>query len=289
MPPLFHYCSTASFLSIISSRTIFASEFTLSNDLLEGRWIRQVVADYCTQNNVDYFATETILSSVDRLVEFLGAAGICLSEEGDLLSQWRAYSNNGSGFSIGFDPAKFGSTASALPTLQKIVYDPIEQMRIIQPTMDSIVGLVKDGAGRPSTILGGPQTPTEIEEKQKRDIEYHTLVFSLFPHLYVFKNPAFKEEREWRSVTIVSPPSLSALERESQGSGWRLSGMSFRALPDRIVPHNEFSLDSSDGSSLISEVIIGPRNITPIRVAEAALLRHGWRGVKVSKSVASYR
>lgn len=290
MPILYHYCSTAAFLSIISSHKIFASEFTLSNDLLEGRWIRQVVIDYCKEKSVDFFTTEAILSSIDRLVDYLGAAGICLSEEGDLLSQWRAYSCNGSGFSIGFDQSKFGDQVSPLPTLNKIAYDPAQQKRIIQPAMDSIVALANEGAGRPLTILGSAgKTEADLSLKEENDRRYETLVFSLFPHLYVLKNPAFQEEREWRSVTIVIPPDSSAPERESEGSGWLLNHMEFRALPDRIVPHTEFSLDRPDGGSTISEVIIGPRNVTPIRIVEAALLHHGWNNVKVTKSKASYR
>lgn len=289
MPVLYHYCSTNAFLSIISSRKIFASEFTLSNDLLEGKWIRQVITDYCKEKGVDFFTTESVLSSIDRLINFIGAAGICLSEEGDLLSQWRAYSSNGSGFSIGFDQSKFGDEASSLPPLGKVIYDPTRQKNLIQTTMDAVIDLAQAGAGRPLTILGAAgKTEAELEQKKEADTRYETLIFSLFPHLYILKNPAFQEEREWRSVTIVIPHNSLSPDAEGK-AGWFLNHMEFRALPDRIVPHKEFPLDRSDGSSTICEVKIGPRNVTPVRVVEAALLHHGWKGVKVTKSTASYR
>jgi hypothetical protein len=38
---LYHYCSNATFLSIIESNTIRLSDLSLSNDSQEGRWGRQ--------------------------------------------------------------------------------------------------------------------------------------------------------------------------------------------------------------------------------------------------------
>ncbi len=45
-------------------------------------------------------------SQIDLELHDKVALGVCFSEERDLLSQWRGYADNGSGFSITFDKGK---------------------------------------------------------------------------------------------------------------------------------------------------------------------------------------
>jgi hypothetical protein len=295
MAALYHYCSNASFISIIKNHTFQASEFTLSNDLLEGKWIREIVKACCDEKSgkqLNPYQQSILFERLDGLISVLGAFGICLSEEGDLLSQWRAYSENGYGVSIGFDESCFGVEGSPLPSLQKIIYDPAFQKQQIQNDLDRIFELLGKGAGTRPTLLsqaGMSEDEREEDDRQRKqlDNELTTAIFGLFPHLYVFKNPAFREEREWRSVTIVIPPEQK--RRQSQGPGLFLHELDFRAVSDRIVPYREFSLDTNLGRCVITDVVLGPRNVTPPRVVEAALLRYGWKGVHVRKSTASYR
>ena len=148
---LYHYCSNASFLSIISTRTIWASEFSLSNDALEGKWIRKVVEKSCNERGLSASQLEVVLREFDTITSLYGFAGVSLSEEADMLSQWRAYSENAAGVSIGFDSAAFYAEAvprspPALPPLSKVIYDLTEQKRIIAPNIDQICKLFKSGA-----------------------------------------------------------------------------------------------------------------------------------------------
>src|SRR6202035_5793546 len=104
---LYHYCSNASFLSIVSTKEIWAFDFSLSNDLLEGKWIREVFSQYCVEKKVSTRDQLTLLQHFDGLMSLSGGAGFCMSEEGDLLSQWRAYADDGIGISIGFNKDYF--------------------------------------------------------------------------------------------------------------------------------------------------------------------------------------
>lgn len=290
MATLYHYCSNASFLSIISTHKVWASEFTLSNDLLEGKWIRQVVQSYCDEKNIDFFKRNILLEQLDHLIAFIGGAGICLSQEGDLLSQWRAYSDNGSGLSIGFDQSCFGVEGSPLPTLKQVIYDPDVQKQLIQPNMDRAIELIEEGAGNRPSLLGNfGETEEERRVREARDNDLVVAIFGLFPHLYILKNPAFQEEKEWRSVTIIIAPNQLAEISESQGAGQLLTQLKFCARVDRIVPYAELPLDTKLDRPVICEIVLGPRNVTPTKVVEAALLHHGWKGVRVRKSTASYR
>jgi hypothetical protein len=153
---------------------------------------------------------------------------------------------------------------------------------------------------RPSRTETGALEPLDAatmkQLEENRPLYYGVLTF--LPIIYTFKNPAFEEEREWRGGNYVGlwsvgdlPPfrqketkkDLAARRREE--IGWELYNMDYRALSDRIVPYRSFPMEMG----VIREVVLGPRNITPILIVREALHRYGWENVKVRKSTASYR
>src|SRR5208283_5653358 len=107
-----------------------------------------------------------------------------LSEEGDMLSQWRAYSENGAGMSIGFDSAAFyeeraQQTRPELPPLGKVIYDVATQQQIIAPNMVQISEFFKSHAAPKLDRLfqffesgpnlaedGQPEMPNEVTMQQ---------------------------------------------------------------------------------------------------------------------------
>jgi hypothetical protein len=92
--------------------------------------------------------------------------------------------------------------------------------------------------------------------------------------MFALKNEAFSEEREWRLVSFMSkiPPDDCL----------------FRANRNRLIPYRQFELRRLT-EVMISEVIIGPKNITPIEIVEKFLTINGFENAKVSRSKASYR
>lgn len=309
---LYHYCSNASFLSIIENRELRASEYSLSNDRLEGKWFRKVFEDFCDDRGLSASQLQVVLRMYDALFRNYGFAGVCLSEDGDVLSQWRAYSDNGAGVSIGFDSAGFYEepvppNPPALPPLSKVIYDVKTQRQIVAPNVAQIVEFFKthktiktdklfawmEKSVLEATKSGGVGPPDEATAKQMKDIEvlYYS-VLTFLPLLYNFKNPAFQEKREWRGGNFVGllsvtnavateltarmqkelTPDLEARRREE--IGWGLHNVDYRALPDRIVPYRSFRLEPE--TRVIREVVIGPRNITPILNVAECLRRYGW-------------
>jgi hypothetical protein len=123
-------------------------------------------------------------------------------------------------------------------------------------------------------------TPEKEEQRNHARRDLVTAIFTLFPFLYAFKTPAFAEEREWRLISLVTPSETT--------DGFALNRMDFRSLTDRIVPYRSVDLEDLDTKAIL-EVVLGPRNITPERVVEAALLRNGWGKIPVRRSSASYR
>jgi Protein of unknown function (DUF2971) len=283
---IYHYCSNASFLSIISTRSIWASEFSLSNDLLEGKWIRRVFSDCCDERKIPEDERTGLLVMLDALSEYIGAAGFCMSEESDLLSQWRAYSDNACGVSIGFN-SDYLELLSDLKrkrddefnaALRQVEYEAERQKALIKDALEHIFSHSGKGAFERLTLL----TNTPEKEKERKDaiLSLGLAMFLLFPNLYSFKNPAFREEREWRLISLVTPANTS--------QGFDIDRMDFRPLLDRIIPYRTIALEDI-GKNAIAEVVLGPRNITPERVVEAALMRYGWGKIPVRRSSASYR
>lgn len=96
------------------------------------------------------------------------------------------------------------------------------------------------------------------------------------------KNPAYKEECEWR--LIYSPLITENAAHEVQILG-KCSEMNFRTTKYGVFPY--FRLPFTVPA--IKEVILGPKNHTPIELVKLWLYTHGHRGAEVNKSKASYR
>src|SRR3984893_12929216 len=247
---IYHYCSNACFLSIISTRSIWASEFSLSNDLLEGKWIRRVFSDCCEDRKIPENERTGLLGMLDSLSEYIGAAGFCMSEESDLLSQWRAYSDNACGVSIGFNSDYLESLSDLKrdrnddfnAALRQVEYEADRQRALIKDALEQIYSRSGTGAFTPLTLL----TNTPEKEKERKDARrsLSLAMFLLFPNLYSFKNPAFREEREWRFISLVTPADTS--------QGFDIDRMDFRPLLDRIVPYRTIALENV-GKNAIAE------------------------------------
>jgi hypothetical protein len=83
-----------------------------------------------------------LLEEFDRcLLQYFFAVGFCLSEEGDLLSQWRGYADDGCGVAIGFESSFFSDLTEMTPDRAKgfdllfvqVCYDPKEQRKLLDP------------------------------------------------------------------------------------------------------------------------------------------------------------
>ncbi len=281
---LYHYASNQSLLSILESRVVRLSDFSLSNDLLEGKWVHTVFRTYCERKNVASGDLEKLLRSLDGVLKISGVTGFCLSEEKDLLSQWRGYADDGAGVSIGFDSDYLESWSDGIKDkvfgfrLRKIEYGLSSQEELIQPVMDEILQLVADGALSYPTILSG-------DADRAKWIETWNLLFMKFlnflQYLYSFKNPVFSEEREWRLVCIIprghteNVPGMLEQAEYCVRNGKIVPFVPIRFLEDRPFP--------------IKELVIGPRNPTPTQIIYGMLRRFGFNDVAVHKSSASYR
>ncbi len=287
MDTLYHYCSTDSFVAMIHGKAIWLSSLSLSNDTMEGRLVNRTLMRLAERDGLDTNTRDRLRDSVAFMEEMFDGLGFCLSEDGDLLSQWRGYADDARGVSIGFSRAYLENLADSSKgmetpgfSLHKVEYKTSTHEAKVEPTYGELRRLIDEGAFklRGLRTLLDTRTDEEIAEEDKRIESIQNALFfnllGLFPQLFQLKNTAFEEELEWRLVSILIR-NLS-------------DNCLYRAVQNRIVPYRVFELPQNDIPA-ITEVVLGPKHETPSQVVESMLRLAGFGEVKVRRSAATYR
>lgn len=107
MGVIYHYCSPEAFLSIAKNKKLWLSATNNMNDSAEGVWLIDTLKKVLSininpTNRTSRNAIYNYLT-LNNNIKFIS----CFSKEYDLLSQWRAYAQDGEGVAIGFDEDKF--------------------------------------------------------------------------------------------------------------------------------------------------------------------------------------
>lgn len=90
---VYHYCSVDTFLSIINSNKIWLSSSLTTNDFLENQLILLKLEKILNEENSKY--KENFKRFYEHFrINVTSTFVSCFSENGDLLSQWRAYAND---------------------------------------------------------------------------------------------------------------------------------------------------------------------------------------------------
>lgn len=284
---LYHYCSNDEFYSIISKREIWLSSLSLSSDSMEGKLVVDLVLEMARSDGFDEITIRELQNHVSLLEKIIEGLGFCLSQEGDLLSQWRGYAEDGSGVSIGFSKDYLDKLSEASRnlevsgfTLKKVEYNRDLQKALIKPTYDEIKKLINKGAfnmPQGQSILGfksQQEIDAENEEIKKTFSTLSWTILRFFTSLFLLKTKAFNEEREWRLISyLVKSP---------------IDQCSFRPSSDKIIPYKINPLLDLKEDSVV-KVILGPKNKTPECFIDSFLKQNKFNNVSVIHSEASYR
>ena len=269
IPTLYHYCPPEAFISIISNKCLWMSHYSSMNDSLEIKWTSQLVENAIGDEDID-----KIEQIKESLVIYQPKAYITsCTEAGDLLSQWRAYAEDGSGYSIGFSPAAFKWNADGVPYpsgssdmigLVKVIYETNLQLQKITSLIDSF--------------------------RDNGDIYDPGIVGGILRQMSIcFKNMAFSEEQEWRFIhspyIVESEPDDPDLPPRFEIRG-PLSPLLFRNTNRGLAAFFEFPFKPLHA---IREVILGPKNKTNKETVLKLLRSNGFRSVKILRSKVPYR
>lgn len=271
----YHYCSVDTFFNIMQTSTLRLGNPLSMNDSAEVIWFLELVGEY-VDNEESYKGiserwelVEKIMKDMIREIDFPYI--LCLSRESDVLSQWRSYANDGKGVAIGIDVDRL-LRYSTLLSGNDIIYDSENQMKLLGEK-----GIDKYLSELNKAIINGDDTT--IYNKIRILVSY------LLKDAIICKNPAFKEEDEYR---ISCAP-----HKCDEG---KISEIKFRTNNEVIFPYREIYFENIK-HSLNKSITIGPKSLINNRNLRLFIKQQGFQWamseekweqhVKVSK--ATYR
>jgi hypothetical protein len=132
---LFHYTSSDSFLAIINSQCLLATERSYLNDPQEFRWglsaLQKDLDSHLAKQYSPDFVDQAKIALAEKEQDDLRLFVLSFSANPDLLSQWRAYASDGTGVAIGLDAsalrdrAGFGEAVLREIDLDKLPEDAV--------------------------------------------------------------------------------------------------------------------------------------------------------------------
>ena len=268
---LWHYTTRSGLIGILDSRELRATDLRFLNDTQERRYALRVYRDLLSRRlkNEREMAARVLLlaarSNTDSRL-FAGAAyTFSFSEDGDDLSQWRAYTQARSAYSLAFD-----SRSIARLTSTAHVFGPF-RCRYKRPEQEAFSEEVMSR----SLLL-------DVERHFDR-LDAATLAAArvLFTNMLVsitgmvLKHPRFEAEHEWRLVLITRPEAT----------------LGFRDGRTMLTPYCALGPVSSVSDLGIREIVIGPTpHARNEKIAVGALLeQRGCKEVKVRASRIPFR
>lgn len=193
--------------------------------------------------------------------------GVCFSEEGDLLGQWREYAEKGTGLAIGFDTNWFqklcknddfrfskviyGYKKESRDVIKKYassIYDELLRVMIEERTKDIVEGLY------------GASYMMELDRK------------CICQESIFIKREEYKNEREWRFILNKDELYKSRDDweyfyhwkkdevenNENRFQKLLPNGMDFMVRNGKIMPYLDLKYDLNEDNLPIKKIIIGP-------------------------------
>jgi hypothetical protein len=239
---IYHYCGVNGFLGIVRERELWLSHCRFMNDYAEHVGILRQAHEYLQGLTLhgsqgEFRRALQHLSALVQQSPYLA----CFSAEGDLLSQWRAYANDGAGFAIGFSRAAIKrlcddreqATDCSL-SLRQVSYDPSQASDMLRATIQRHLADPNVADWRKNTLVGLARAE----------------IWALAAEC---KNRGFREEREWR---IVMSPAITIDDKYGPVADRGVSDKRFRVSANGIVPYCVLQFPET----AITEVRLGPKN-----------------------------
>jgi hypothetical protein len=278
-PIIYHYCSTSTFLAIIERKRLRLSDVNTMNDYGEAHWaydkfIQAINNDLNKYDRKFFDYVDEFVSGIQLLTLPLIS---CFSMEGDMLSQWRAYADNGLGVALGVDAGLIKRLAARCG---QVVYDEARQISHFRKFLFVAHRFWKIADAKP-----------ELRGKLQE------FLFMMAFDLCLMKNSAFSEENEVRLARATEVKKLddgSWNLSDSEGSSADAVSNAAQqichraALNGGVIAYIDLPLEGL-GRQLVKDVVIGPRSPNNGVEVSMALASQGFGNFKVRKSKITYR
>lgn len=266
---LYHYCPAESFKAIIENKTLRFCDLYHMNDMAELSHGNLLFETLLKEAEMPEDIKDIIRNIHKELRDRIVMLSMSFSKDGDQLSQWRGYANDGKGFCIGFNACELDN----LPVnILKVEYDVEKQCALIWDAIGKIIDKIRDG----------------LTEKNLLFIAELIELFALM------KNESFAEEKEYR---LVSPLGIDMDKgtgvfndfiHSDKYNNFFCGDIAFRLVDNIPVPYVDIYYNR-DNRKPIVEVIIGPKNMSTEFDIDLFLRTNNIYDVKISKSLSSYR
>lgn len=268
---LYHYTDVAGLIGICSSGSLWATNLRFMNDAKELAHSRKLMLDVLAEakDKAGFPAQLELIEEIEKTttaqwVGYPDFYATSFTANGDLLSQWRGYGASGGGYAIGFDASRLVSPPSPHPQsdrfLNRVIYQEEIQLRVLRATADKMLGLFAKVDSSSAEMTGARA-------------RLFAALGEVVGFVFSFKDPAWAEEQEWRSVYVLPEGELDGVEfRPDGGIAIPYVSLAMGTDPDRRLP--------------IREIVQGPRvdNETSIRSLELLLASNGYSDVEITVS-----
>jgi hypothetical protein len=199
---------------------------------------------------------------------------VSFCEDGDLLSQWRAYGGM-SGFSLAFSPlvehdkVKLACRNGFRTMVKRVIYDPDEQRARLRFLLNHLIKLV-NGFSFATTSSQGAAAHVELSL---------LLVLEMRDWACAVKHKAFSEEKEWRIITYPKGATLVGVKPENY------EGVSVRPTSRLLLPYMILEPPSRKRLPRI-EIRCGPSQFQEqsARAMRILLRKQGYKNLQVTFS-----
>lgn len=255
---IYHYTSQDGLLGIIQEKILRVSSIRHLNDSAEFIYAIEIVRSWLTSYGESDPTWEEFIERMPKYFDIVKEVDCqvgSFSEERDQLSQWRAYTGGGVGYSIGFDFGMLKAFADAQGfELIRCLYKRDEHNELA----DRVVKKVQ-------------KTLNEHSVDGALAVCAHE-VLGIAPRV---KHPSFAEEREWRLTREVN------LEEK----------VKLRPGKSMLVPYGEFKFMDEHGNTPVAEIVVGPTPHMDLskRSVERLLLANDMGHVPIIESAVPFR
>ncbi|EGS7959812.1 DUF2971 domain-containing protein [Vibrio cholerae] len=265
---LYHYTDQAGFLGIIQNKNLWATKIQYLNDNNEFKLALEISREILDKR-VAKARSNNEENRIKRLklnlsnIRNINMCVCSLSEEGDLLSQWRGYSSGYGGYSLGFERNQLEEIASTQGfDLCKCVYSKREQYELIQELVDETLLRFIDYQEPHTNYLDCTSDSSSY---------FNDKLARLAP---VIKDDSFSEEAEWR---LISKNGIS------------MKDLDYRVGKSMLTPYFNIKFGARFDDAL-KTVIVGhtPHKDLAISATDMCIYKYGY-SADIQESSIPYR
>ena len=194
---------------------------------------------------------------------------VCFCEDGDVLSQWRGYADNGKGCSLGFsvkELKEYCNTYKGILRFEQVEYKTVKE--ISDTIVEKSLKVLNELRGLRKWIV--ESMPSFDEEKIEKMCQYcfHQMISGVLMSSLKYKNDSFKEEQEWRlffsqqiykfAKWIYSDEEIETIVYDDMLKVIK-NRIEFNVTADDLIPFYPINFTEISPNP-IKQIIVGPQN-----------------------------